>query len=67
MTEAEDFEFEEPKQNICRLIKLKEMKTIRRLLKPIIFREELRYQCRCRLKKPLQKNSYEVKIFSFVD
>ena len=32
MTEAEDFEFEEPKQNICRLIKLKEMKTLCRLL-----------------------------------
>ena len=39
MTEAEDFEFEVPKPNVCRLIKA------------VVFREELRYQRRCNLKE----------------
>ena len=58
MTEAEDFEFKVPKQNICRLIKLKEMKTICRLLKHTFCFSKTSMQIQAQ--KTLENNSYEV-------
>ena len=58
MTEAEDFEFEEPKQNICRLIKLKEMKTIRRLLKHTYY-----FQRRAKISMQMQAQKTTTKKF----
>ena len=61
MTEAEDFEFKVPKQNISTLIKLKEMQAICRLPKhTFYFQRKAKTSMQMQAQKTLENNSYEV-------